>query len=370
MHQLPQELLSRIYEIACTDQGQTGRSLALVSKAVNITSKPYKLLSVGVIGPRKICAFANMLEKIEKGGMGRGIVHLRIELRKEDQWPSYDPESREYEPAEIVATPTSRTKRLNILSKLKLSKPWSSRPSKTTMADRQEARLKHEVGITDAFFQILAFSAPTLQSLNFTLYPSIRQIVHYTRDYPMPMPAFPSLRALIPNHHYNYHRWILFDEMLWPWYSVPSLEVLDLTGFSAESAVGRERQYARIRQFAPSLRELRISIRASHGLGIALGMGRASNYDFENHNTLPSTLRCVYVTLEEQVPCQVVWNHIMCTSCARNISSELIRAAKDIAVVDDRVRFEGGGWKNVGLWSDGRLTDKEEMEVYELSLRV
>ncbi|KAF9481345.1 hypothetical protein BDN70DRAFT_831326 [Pholiota conissans] len=63
MDRCPPEICSEIYAFACLDGGRTGRSLSLVSKFTNETSKPYKLQSISLIGHAQIYAFADLVER-------------------------------------------------------------------------------------------------------------------------------------------------------------------------------------------------------------------------------------------------------------------------------------------------------------------
>ncbi|KAJ7756601.1 hypothetical protein B0H16DRAFT_1371310 [Mycena metata] len=54
MQALPPELHSKIYGIACRDDGATGRSLSRVSKRIRDVSAPYRYHSVAVSGPVQI----------------------------------------------------------------------------------------------------------------------------------------------------------------------------------------------------------------------------------------------------------------------------------------------------------------------------
>lgn len=57
------ELWTEICAFACTDDGSTGRSLSLVPRFFNESSKLYKLQSLIVIGLPQLQAFADLLER-------------------------------------------------------------------------------------------------------------------------------------------------------------------------------------------------------------------------------------------------------------------------------------------------------------------
>ncbi|PPQ78346.1 hypothetical protein CVT25_011629 [Psilocybe cyanescens] len=63
MDRCPSEICSEICAFACTDDGRTGRSLSLVSRFLNQSSKPYKLQSVAVVGHAQLHAFAALIER-------------------------------------------------------------------------------------------------------------------------------------------------------------------------------------------------------------------------------------------------------------------------------------------------------------------
>ncbi|KAF7770948.1 hypothetical protein Agabi119p4_6922 [Agaricus bisporus var. burnettii] len=58
---VPAEIWGKIFELSCTDGGQTGRSLALVSTYIHAVSRPYQYLSVSITGKNAIAQFANLL---------------------------------------------------------------------------------------------------------------------------------------------------------------------------------------------------------------------------------------------------------------------------------------------------------------------
>lgn len=64
MNQCPAELLCYIFAEACTDDGHTGRALALVSHRIRSISRPYALQSVALYGSHQIAAFAAHLDQV------------------------------------------------------------------------------------------------------------------------------------------------------------------------------------------------------------------------------------------------------------------------------------------------------------------
>ncbi|KAJ3482179.1 hypothetical protein NLI96_g7151 [Meripilus lineatus] len=63
MDKCPLEIYLDIFALACTDDGQTGCSLSLVSKAFADISRPVQLRSVALYGSSQISKFVSMLEK-------------------------------------------------------------------------------------------------------------------------------------------------------------------------------------------------------------------------------------------------------------------------------------------------------------------
>jgi len=63
MDRCPVELWLKIFAIACTDDGFTGRSLSLVSRYIRDTSKSFKLQSVAICGLRQTVEFAALVTK-------------------------------------------------------------------------------------------------------------------------------------------------------------------------------------------------------------------------------------------------------------------------------------------------------------------
>ncbi|KIM83602.1 hypothetical protein PILCRDRAFT_56875, partial [Piloderma croceum F 1598] len=72
----PPEICSRIYALACVDDGTTGRALSLVSKYINETSKYTKFQSVAVRSLTQALAFADLLEQSSPGD--HRVCHLFI----------------------------------------------------------------------------------------------------------------------------------------------------------------------------------------------------------------------------------------------------------------------------------------------------
>jgi hypothetical protein len=80
-YNMPAEIWGKIFEQCCTDSGQTGRSLVLVSHYMNATSKPYQYQSVVLSGPDDTVHFVNLLVKDRNA---RRVRHLFISTFKPD----------------------------------------------------------------------------------------------------------------------------------------------------------------------------------------------------------------------------------------------------------------------------------------------
>ncbi|KZP14836.1 hypothetical protein FIBSPDRAFT_867970 [Athelia psychrophila] len=61
MERTPSEIWTKIFAHACTDSGETGRQLSLVSKFIRAASAPVKYQSIAVHGPRQIMDFHQLL---------------------------------------------------------------------------------------------------------------------------------------------------------------------------------------------------------------------------------------------------------------------------------------------------------------------
>ncbi|KAI0320308.1 hypothetical protein OF83DRAFT_1053339, partial [Amylostereum chailletii] len=59
----PMEIWETISRLACTDDGRTGRALALVSRYMNAVSAPHQLQSLSASSAQQLPALATMLER-------------------------------------------------------------------------------------------------------------------------------------------------------------------------------------------------------------------------------------------------------------------------------------------------------------------
>ncbi|KAI0664765.1 hypothetical protein C8Q70DRAFT_11959 [Cubamyces menziesii] len=113
MDKLAVELLDHIFSYACTDGGQTGCALALVSKRIRATSRPARFYSVALFSsPTKIEKFLHAYEReCARAADARPRVrHLWLSYHENEQGPSAVPTM----PAK---PPTSRAEFLAILQR-------------------------------------------------------------------------------------------------------------------------------------------------------------------------------------------------------------------------------------------------------------
>lgn len=84
IHTCPPEIWTRIFAFACTDDGATGRSLALVSRYVRETSEPVRFERVVLKGVDKIVAFADILEVLEEGKRRVNTLDIVVDVDAEE----------------------------------------------------------------------------------------------------------------------------------------------------------------------------------------------------------------------------------------------------------------------------------------------
>ncbi|TFK72738.1 hypothetical protein BDN72DRAFT_762880, partial [Pluteus cervinus] len=73
---LPIEVWDEISFYACLDNGYTGRSLSMVSKAIRAASAPYKLQSISLKRAKYIFPFAQLLK--DTPAQLRRVRHLSL----------------------------------------------------------------------------------------------------------------------------------------------------------------------------------------------------------------------------------------------------------------------------------------------------
>ncbi|KAF9502045.1 hypothetical protein BDN71DRAFT_1426475 [Pleurotus eryngii] len=97
IHTCPPEIWTRIFAFACTDDGATGCSLALVSRYVRETSEPVRFERVILKGVDKIVAFADMLEVLEEGKRRLNTLDIVVDVDAEEGTNVEEQEMRKYE---------------------------------------------------------------------------------------------------------------------------------------------------------------------------------------------------------------------------------------------------------------------------------
>ncbi|KAI0766436.1 hypothetical protein BD413DRAFT_153688 [Trametes elegans] len=82
METCPSEIWMLIFSFACTDDGSTGRSLSLVSRAFQHLSYPYQWQSLAIYGHAQAAAFTKQLfSRPPSGNRRRPIEHLFVSTR-------------------------------------------------------------------------------------------------------------------------------------------------------------------------------------------------------------------------------------------------------------------------------------------------
>ncbi|KAJ6554583.1 hypothetical protein B0H19DRAFT_1154124 [Mycena capillaripes] len=67
METIPPEIWNEIFYFSCTDDGYTGRALSAVSRAVHLTSKPFKYQSLCITGLNPLLKLLDVLSKLSSG---------------------------------------------------------------------------------------------------------------------------------------------------------------------------------------------------------------------------------------------------------------------------------------------------------------
>lgn len=76
--QYPAEVWAMIFEYACTDDGRTGRSLALVSKMIKEYSKPWRTQCLAVHGPMQLLKLAALITENPNAISGGRVRNLHL----------------------------------------------------------------------------------------------------------------------------------------------------------------------------------------------------------------------------------------------------------------------------------------------------
>ncbi|KAJ3482182.1 hypothetical protein NLI96_g7152 [Meripilus lineatus] len=106
MNRCPLEICLSIFSLACTDEGYTGRSLSLVSKAFADASRPVQLQSIALHGPSQICGFASMLKK--RNDCDRRVRNLFVSLKARTRRVDLPPSEEQcFQATEFILSLTS-----------------------------------------------------------------------------------------------------------------------------------------------------------------------------------------------------------------------------------------------------------------------
>ena len=65
MERCPVEILHLIFSLACTDEGETGRALARVSKCIHAASREHAYQSVAIYGSYQLSSFCTLIESLQ-----------------------------------------------------------------------------------------------------------------------------------------------------------------------------------------------------------------------------------------------------------------------------------------------------------------
>ncbi|KAF5362034.1 hypothetical protein D9756_002463 [Leucocoprinus leucothites] len=216
----PVEIWGKIFELSCSDGGQTGRSLALVSRYIHAVSKPYQYQSIALVGPHAIERFAKSLAD---SSQHRRVKYLFMSTFK----------------------PCSTVLDLILGGALQTPKHPSLHPTSSDHTCQTEPRSNHEI-LSD-MYRILEFIAPTVLNLHI--------LMDFYREetfFPTSFTVLEELSIQGPFYdHYDCND--DFCDTLYP--PIPSLRRLYLTDVFT---CIKDRTYLAIRHYAPYLTHLRI----------------------------------------------------------------------------------------------------------------
>jgi hypothetical protein len=86
IEKLPPEVLHEIYGLCCTDSGTTGLSLSLVSRYINETSRPYRIISVALVGVSQAAAFASYVQALSPDARRTHYLLISDGGRRTSDW--------------------------------------------------------------------------------------------------------------------------------------------------------------------------------------------------------------------------------------------------------------------------------------------
>jgi hypothetical protein len=233
MERCPPEICSRIYALACVDDGTTGRALSLVSKYINETSKHTKFQSIAVRSLTQALAFADLLEQSPPGE--HRVCHLFI---------SMDPEHSIYK-AKRMSSVSSTLKRIHsLLSGLRRTMGRKQRGGRAHPFKNQSLS-----GV--ALTRILTAVAPCLRTLSIAIQ---SYGISAFRQGNQAIPSLPALHELtIGFYSGNFNR---SEDILTAFTSLPNLRRLNLEWLRV--AINPSLLLERVLKLAPSLTHLRL----------------------------------------------------------------------------------------------------------------
>src|SRR5882762_6025619 len=166
MELCPPEICAEIFQLACVDDGTTGRSLSLVSRYIHNASSSVKYQSLAVRGPHQTLALASVLETTSPSQRRVHDLSISIDLR-------YSSAQQISSTEKVQSSMSSLTKLVYVLRSLV---PGQGGPHSwhQEMADeiRREAEAQFyesarrlEEQAADAFLRILDLVSPNLHTL-------------------------------------------------------------------------------------------------------------------------------------------------------------------------------------------------------------
>ncbi|TFK39980.1 hypothetical protein BDQ12DRAFT_520170 [Crucibulum laeve] len=249
MDLFPPEICLQIFSEACMrDDGQTGRSLSLVSRSVNELSREFKLQSVAVEGLLQILTFSKLLENTPE--RFRRVRHLFISSMPQMEQPE----------ASSKATPMP--------------------------INQQVGEERHYDGVCEAFHQILSLTAPTLKTFYL-----VSSIPRTTSLLPVSLPQLVELTIHGPFPAFTYG-----ESKVARFHALKRIRFIGFTDYPVDL-------FQDIAEQAPSTTHLSFFVaqpsrHLHHDLASALSIPRQRTLltqDFVSPGILPATIQHVYV---------------------------------------------------------------------------
>jgi hypothetical protein len=235
MERCPPEICSRIYALACVDDGATGRALSLVSKYINETSKYTKFQSVAVRSLNQALAFAALLEQSPPGD--HHVCHLFISMNP----------GRSIYKAKRMSSISSTLRRIrSLVSSLPHTMGRKRRGRGDPFKNRSEDTMS---GV--ALTRILTAVAPSLQTLSIAIQSYGTSAFSQGSQAIPPLPALHELTVGFYSRNF-YHSEDIFTAFT----SLPNLRRLNLEWLRV--AINPSLLLGRVLRLAPSLTHLRL----------------------------------------------------------------------------------------------------------------